>query len=585
MTEANKTTILNVDDNLVARTKSTMILTHAGFDVIEAGTGREALEQVKQLPDLILLDVQLPDIDGFEVCRLVRQDPATSHIPVLHLSASVKSDADKVRGLDGGAEGYLVQPITPEVLVAYVGALLRTRQAEARLDEAYNELKRTHDDHLSILNRLRIGIATIDGQGEVTFINDTAELLLGRRRDKVLGQRWEAALPLAQGDQDRLERLMDSPSSDCETFQTLVTTEDGSRHCLELEVEDDPRLPEQRMLLMYDRSEVHDLRQMLDGKASFQDMVGRSAPMEIVFQRIQAVATVDWTTLIEGETGTGKELVARAIHSLSDRVGEPFIAVNCAALAAALLSSQLFGHKRGAFTGAVKDQEGLFEAARGGTLFLDEIGDISQNMQRSLLRVLEEKELTRLGETNVRKVDVRVLCATHRDLVEAVRAGTFRQDLLYRIRIARISLPPLHRRREDIPLLVAAFLKKSRAATGKQATTVSTAAMNVLLRHSWPGNVRELKTAIDFATLHCMGTVIRSMDLPPEIATTEPVAEIPREDLLSDLPPPAPQQDERQQILHALAQANGKRTQAARILGISRATFYRRITHFNIDLD
>jgi DNA-binding NtrC family response regulator len=294
--------------------------------------------------------------------------------------------------------------------------------------------------------------------------------------------------------------------------------------------------------------------------------------MQSIYRRIQEVSGVDWTVLIEGDTGTGKELVARAIHFSSHRRKKPFIAVNCAGLTDSLLISQLFGHKRGAFTGAVEDHKGLFEVANGGTLLLDEIGDISKSMQRSLLRVLEEKEITRLGESKPRKIDVRILAATHRDLSEEAEKGHFRPDLLYRIRVARIQLPLLRERREDMPLLVGAFLGQSRAATGKPVRGVSDEAMRILLQYDWPGNVRELKSAIDVATLHCKGSVIKAQDLPPEIVYSkyaQPGA--------SD-----PFQDEKQRVLAALESAKGNRTVAAYQLGISRATLYRRLARLDI---
>jgi transcriptional regulator with PAS, ATPase and Fis domain len=218
----------------------------------------------------------------------------------------------------------------------------------------------------------------------------------------------------------------------------------------------------------------------LDQRARFDDLLGKSDIMQRVYQQIRDVARVDSTVLIEGETGTGKELVARAIHSSSDRKQKPFIAVNCAGLTDSLLSSQLFGHKRGAFTGAIEDHQGLFEAAHMGTLFLDEIGDIPLNVQNQLLRVLQEREIVRLGETRPRKIDVRVLAATHRKLNEEIAAGRFRSDLLYRIRVARIFIPPLRERREDIPLLAAAFLAQSTAASGKTVEQISLAASRLL---------------------------------------------------------------------------------------------------------
>jgi DNA-binding NtrC family response regulator len=287
------------------------------------------------------------------------------------------------------------------------------------------------------------------------------------------------------------------------------------------------------------------------------------------------VARVDTPVLIEGETGTGKELVAQAIHFASHRQGGPFIAVNCAGLTESLLASQLFGHKRGAFTGAVADHQGLFAAANGGTLFLDEIGDIPLSVQTNLLRVLQEREITRLGEAIPRKIDVRIVAATHQNLQAAVSHGTFRSDLLYRIRVARISLPALRQRRSDIPLLVSSFLVYCRAAIGKPVQDVSHSAMRLLLQYHWPGNVRELKSAIEFAVIRCRGTVLKADDLPPELSEPAP--------LLKTFSTAAV--DEPQRIVAALQQAQGNRTLAARLLGMSRATFYRRLANLDLPVD
>jgi DNA-binding NtrC family response regulator len=304
-------------------------------------------------------------------------------------------------------------------------------------------------------------------------------------------------------------------------------------------------------------------------------MIGKSSAMRRVFQQIQDMANIDSTTLIEGETGTGKELVANALHSVSHRNDRPFMAVNCAGLTDSLLTSQLFGHKRGAFTGAVGDQKGLFEAAEGGTLFLDEIGDISMPVQMGLLRALQEKEITRLGETRPIKVDVRIIAATHRDLHAEVAEGRFRADLLYRIRIARIELPPLRSRREDIPPLAAWFLRQSRAATGKPVEDISEDAMRVLMDYAWPGNVRELRSAIEFAVIRCKNNMLKVDDLPPEIRIAQlasPAAGAPVEPATEGAA-----RDEDQRILAALRQSGGNRAAAARLLGIGRTTLYRRL--------
>ncbi len=294
--------------------------------------------------------------------------------------------------------------------------------------------------------------------------------------------------------------------------------------------------------------------------------------MVLVLREIELLGGVNTTVLIEGETGTGKELVAREIHASSPRKDQPFVAINCAGLTESLLSSELFGHRKGAFTGAIEDKRGLFEAAHEGTLFLDEIGDMPAAVQASLLRVLQEREITRLGETKPRRIDVRVLAATHRDLRQEVAAGRFRSDLLYRIRVARIELPPLRERAEDLSLLVDAFLRELRESVDKPVTALSPGALRRLGTYRWPGNVRELRSALEFAVIRCRGTVVQPEDLPPEVCGAGGAVS-PR------LDPPV---DERERLLTALRQTGGNRTAAAQLLGMSRATFYRRLADFDI---
>lgn len=334
---------------------------------------------------------------------------------------------------------------------------------------------------------------------------------------------------------------------------------------------------------------LEELRRKVEKESRFHDLIGASPVMRGVFEQIQEFAQVDWTVLIEGETGTGKELVSRAIHACSRRSSEPFIAVNCAALTESLLSSQLFGHKKGAFTSAVTDQKGVFEAADGGTLFLDEIGDTTQPVQNSLLRVLEDREVTRLGEPRGRRVNVRLITATQRDLAEEVSRENFRADLLFRVRVARIVLPPLRERGDDTSLLANWFLHESSTVAGKPITQFSADAMDRLLGYAWPGNVRELKSAVEHAVLACRQEVVQVDDLPPELTT--PAGSGPTEQATPAGPGPtelatptghATPHDERQRILAALVEAGGNRTQAARLLGISRATLYRRMAELDI---
>jgi PAS domain S-box-containing protein len=463
--------------------------------------------------------------------------------------------------------------------------LHRTQELEAKVAARTNEildqrnqlaqtnalLEQAHADLLATLNQLRLGIIIVDEQRRVTYLSQTAERLLGKKREEAHGLSWEEVLGLEEKDRMRLRQISELEQSQRTKLTVHLRPEAGRSYWTEIEVRDDLRNPERKIFCLYDVSEIYDLRHLLSEKAKFHGLVGESSRMQIVYKQILDVAPVDMTVLIEGETGTGKELAARAIHFASPRRGNPFIALNCAGMTESLVASQLFGHKRGAFTGAVSDQMGVFEAAHGGTLFLDEIGDIPPSVQTSLLRVLQEREITRVGESRPRRVDARVIAATHRDLGAEVAAGRFRQDLFYRIRVARIHLPPLRDRREDIPLLVAWFLKEFPTAGEKSVQDVSQEAMQRILAYTWPGNVREMKSAIESAVLHCTGRIIQSSDLPGEItARLQPVIAI------------EPHTKRRERVMEVLTHTGGNRAAAAKLLGISRATLYNWLKELDI---
>lgn len=325
------------------------------------------------------------------------------------------------------------------------------------------------------------------------------------------------------------------------------------------------------------------LRQELKRTVRFHDFVGKSAAMHAVYQLISDLAVVDTTVLVNGETGTGKELVARAVHRESPRRKGPFITVNCGGLAESLIASQLFGHRRGAFTGALSDHRGVFEAADGGTLFLDEIGDLPLNLQTAFLRALEDRSITRVGETQSRKIDVRVVAATHHDLERLVEEGRFRRDLLYRIRIGRILLPPLRERREDIPLLIEHFLENLGAQFQKKVTAIAPEALHLLMAHEWPGNIRELRNTLEFALIRCKGHELKLEDLPPEVLPQAQVTSVSQAEPMLQTQTSG-QLSERDQYLMALKQAGGNRSKAAKIVGVSRATFYRKLAALDIDV-
>jgi DNA-binding NtrC family response regulator len=305
-----------------------------------------------------------------------------------------------------------------------------------------------------------------------------------------------------------------------------------------------------------------------------REIVGRSLAMLDVYKMVARVAPSMSTVLVIGESGTGKELVARAIHNHSPRAAGPFVAVNCTALAETLLESELFGHAKGAFTGAVSSKRGLFEEAQGGTLFLDEIGDVNQKMQAQLLRVLQEGEIRRVGGLEPIRVDVRVVAATNRDLEEEVEKGRFREDLYFRINVVTIRLPPLRERREDIPLLVEHFLAKYARREGRQDAGIADEALGMIQRYAWPGNVRELENVVERALALSKSGIILPSDLPVEISgqsgRPQPITPA---SIIDDRPTLA--ELEQRYINLILQQEGGNKKRAAEILGIDRRTLYR----------
>ena len=450
-------------------------------------------------------------------------------------------------------------------------------QTLEKLNLAQSELQEANEDLLAVLDQLRLGVLVAEPDGKVSFLSQSARNLLNVTLDQAAEQSWSRLLPLQEQEKSQLKDLLALPEKQRSRLPVGFHAQGGRRYQLEIEIADDPREPRRKIFYLYDVSEIYDLRRLLDEKAKFHELIGESTAMRVVFKQARDVAQTDTTVLLEGETGTGKELLARAIHYSGPRKNKPFIALNCAGLTESLLNSQLFGHKRGAFTGAITDQLGLFEAANGGTLFLDEIGDIPPSVQTALLRVLQEREITRLGENKPRKIDVRIITATHRDLNQRVAQGAFREDFLYRIRVARLKLPPLRERLDDLPLLVAWFLGQFRTSFARPQLDISTEAMNCLLKHTWPGNVRELRSAIESAVIKCRSSVIQPGDLPPEVFAGPPAGQ-----LSVAVNGPIGGVDERQRLLQALKQTNGNRAAAARLLGISRPTLYRRLKEAGI---
>ncbi len=322
--------------------------------------------------------------------------------------------------------------------------------------------------------------------------------------------------------------------------------------------------------------EVQLLRRRLAALAPGTDMIGSGPAMQRVFELVKKVAPANASVVVTGESGTGKEVVARAIHSLSQRKDKPFVALNCGAIPPTLIESELFGYERGAFTGADQRRLGNFELAHGGTLFLDEIGELPIEMQGKFLRVLEERKVRRLGGKSEVEVDVRVLCATNRDLKEEIKRGRFREDLFFRLHVFTLHLPPLKERREDVPLLVQHFIEKFNGETGKHVQGVTPGAMNVLQGYAWPGNIRELRNTVERAMILTDGDVIDEEHLPPDMRPTRPEAaatlRVPLGIQLREV--------EKEYILSSLQKNGGNKARTAEVLGISEKTLYNKLNRY-----
>jgi PAS domain S-box-containing protein len=438
---------------------------------------------------------------------------------------------------------------------------------------------------MNVLESIRDAIILMNPDGNIIYFNDAAEKITGYSREEVLGQ----------------------PCTILDTDTCVILTESGRQRCCSL-FEDGTSIYEKKcriraksgktvyllknaVLLKNDKGEIigavesmtditslymkelelEELKHELRQHYWFMGLLGNSVPMHKLFDRIRNAATSDAPVLIYGESGTGKELVASAIHKLSNRNKGPFIKMNCASLSEHLMESELFGHKRGSFTGAISDRKGRFEAADTGSIFLDEIGDMPQSMQAKLLRVLEEKIIERVGEHKPIKVDIRLISATHQDLHDLIKAGRFRHDLMYRVNSIIIHMPPLRERTDDIPLIVTHYLKKISITNDKAIRRVSAPALEILKNYSWPGNVRQLINALEHAAVTSNSDAIDVSDLPDYVFGNDAAVK-------NEL------QAEQDKIQDALTMYKGNRTLAAKSLGISRVTLWKRIKDYNIQV-
>jgi PAS domain S-box-containing protein len=449
-----------------------------------------------------------------------------------------------------------------------------------RLTELSREMMREKERSEAIVNSIADGVITVSKDLRITSFNRSAEQVTGFSAHEVIGKACRnifRSQACAEG---------------CPVRETIRTGEPVTGVEVEILAKEGSRIPVSMNTALLkdengdvtgavesfrDLSRVRKLTEELRGKYSFRNIIGRSPEIQQVFELIRSVAATNVTVLIQGETGTGKELVARAIHYESPRCDERFVAVNCAALPETLMESELFGHVKGAFTGAISARKGRFDMADGGTLFLDEIADIGYETQAKLLRVLENREFESVGDSVTRRVDVRLICATNKNLRGLVGKGRFREDLYYRINVVTIDLPPLRERSGDIQLLIEHFTDKLSKETGKTITGISPDAMDLLVDYPWPGNVREMENAIGHAFVHGRGGALLPEHLPPDI--TKGIPHITHAALSSI---GSVDEMEKALIEEALKQTGGNRTRAARKLGMSRSSLWRKIRKYKL---
>ena len=430
-----------------------------------------------------------------------------------------------------------------------------------------------------ILDSISDGVFTVDHNWNITSFNQAAEKITGVSRDEAIGKQCCEVF------------RSNMCETDCALYRTMSKGRpfiDTSTYIVNAEQKRIPVIVSTALLkdsygkiiggveTFRDMTLVEELRHELNSQHQLGDMVSHNKKMQDIFAILPQIAETDSNVLIQGETGTGKELMARAIHDLSPRCENPFIAINCGALPDSLLESELFGYKKGAFTGAVRDRAGRFAQAKGGTILLDEIGSTSPAFQVRLLRILQEQKFTPLGKDQPEQADVRVIAATNKDLDKLVDEGSFRQDLFYRINVMRIQLPPLRERKEDIPILVDHFINHLNKTRGKHISGISQEALTLLMSHDYPGNIRELENIIEHAFVLCSTERIKVSSLPENIRPTQTSSQ---QSMYSTI-----QTVERQTIFETLKKHNFNRLAAAKELGIHKSTLFRKIKKLRLEL-
>jgi two-component system, NtrC family, response regulator HydG len=562
MREPIPSRILIVDDEEGVRQILSRLLREEGYQV-DTATGRANAIACLQAAryDLVFIDIMLlAGESGIDLLSYVKAKSPETQVVMITGRPEVKTAAEAIRH---GAFDYITKPIHRDLLLS-ISRLALTA-------------KRLHDDQAlyranmdAIFRSVSDSIVMIDKEGRLAQFNPPAGNIFGYTDDMIGSDITTIDLPGGRLCHPVILETLHSHVPK-ETGRIEYQTPNGKNLTISFRVtpitESNGKLSG-AVAVIRDETRLVELEQFLQQQQHFADIIGSSAPMQRLYLLMEALADVPTTVLIYGESGTGKELVASALHCFGVRASGPFVKVNCSALSESLLESELFGHVRGAFTGAIADKIGRFQKADGGTIFLDEIGDISPAVQMRLLRVLQEYEFEQVGDTTPIKVDVRIIAATNKDLAEMVKQGTFRKDLYYRLNVVRLVIPALRERLDDLARLTTHFITKFNKKLVRDIQGVSEDVMNIFTHHTWPGNVRELEHIIEHASILSNSGIICVEDLPQDVIegvnlSLENTSLLPLEEKLT--------------LEQALVVADGNKSRTAKLMGISRRTLYRHL--------
>lgn len=566
--------ILVIDDEEGIRFTSRAFLSREGYEVVTAEDYVSGLEAIsKNEFDLVFVDILLGKHSGIDILREVKRAGLRCPVIVITGEPNLDTASESVRL---GAFDYVAKPLVKNTLLHLTQLALHHKilaDEKARIEE---EMERYRLDLEAIIRSVKDAIVTVDKEMHIIKANEASERICGSSPEGGVGRSFsELARNCSGSCQEVLARTLKLNDT---VRESRVECKHGNRPRQVVELVGSPLLdrnnqPRGAVLVIRDFTKLDTLEKEIGDRSKFHRIIGGSKTMQEVYRLVESLADMDTTVLVTGESGTGKEIVAETLHHGGIRAKMPLVQVNCSALAESLLESELFGHVKGAYTGAIKDKTGRFEAADGGTIFLDEIGDISPRIQLKLLRVIQEKVFERVGDFKPIRVNVRVIAATNRNLREKIRRGEFREDLFYRLKVVEIVLPPLRDRLEDIPLLVDHFCSFFSAKFRKNIQGLSDDAMRAFMFHHWPGNVRELMHALEHGCILCQGQVITMADLPVEIRKcSKPLVYKDR-----NKPQLTPES-----ILEALKRTDWNKAKAARLLGVARQTIHRKIDEYGL---